>query len=143
MTNPSLSQIPFYWPDDEPSQEDLSGLIVRLESALELLGKASRFQIDDAVVWEIHSPNLLSGMRRAAELSLKQDGEENIESAIASAMESYPSSPFLALRNLLNEQVLAKLVERFEKEVATHKPPNPGVEAGVGEVKKFSEGGDP
>lgn len=131
MANLALSQIPFYWPDDEPSQEDLSELILRFESALELLGKASRFQIGDAVVWEIHSPNLLSGMRRAAELSLRQDGEENIDFAIASALEAYPSSPLLALRSLLNEQVLDKLVERFEKEVAA-KPPNPDRATGCG-----------
>ena len=54
----------------------------------------------------------------AVGLSLKQDGEEDVDFAIASALEFYPSSPFLALRSLLNESVMAGLVERFEKEVS-------------------------
>ena len=96
---------------------NLAPLNLRFELALERLGKASRFQFGDAVCWEIHSPHLLSGMRAAAEMSLKNQGCEDVDFAVACALEAYPSNPFLALRGLLGEEMLRKLVKRFEKEL--------------------------
>ncbi|MEM9263892.1 MAG: hypothetical protein AAGA46_00025 [Cyanobacteria bacterium P01_F01_bin.13] len=113
------SFIPTQQPHEAALDADgLAMLIIQLERLLEQLGKATRFRLGNLTVWEIHSPELLGGMRAAAELSLKQDGEEDVQGAIAAALGAYPSSPFLALRSLLNEEVLTRLVERFEREVS-------------------------
>lgn len=101
-----------------PQSVDTSELWTELSITIELLGWASKTRSGGVTTWQIHNPQLLPGLRKAAEVSLASDGVSEPGAVIADMVDGCKGNEFLAYRNLLSESAMVSLAARFQKRFA-------------------------